>query len=126
MALSTNGDTGPVQVGQRAEVVDGQPQAAPRPLHDGRHFTHEVAAITDRVILDPNDELAVQIPEGVGASTYGHRSPLGEALATGTPESQFEAEASDSKKSASDTKVTDQKKSSDDKGSTKSEAADKA
>src|SRR6266566_2380548 len=90
MATDTQG---PVQIGQRAEEVPGQAQEAtpfPKP-HDGSHFIHELVALTDKVITDVESEFAVQVPEGVGASTYGHRSPLGEALATGTPEAQFEA-----------------------------------
>lgn len=97
MATETNG---PVQIGSRNEEVVGQAQGGTAPpQHDGVHIVHEVVALTDRVITDLNDPDAVQVPEGVGASTYGHRSPLGEALALGTPEAQFDAAQKPAKKS---------------------------
>jgi hypothetical protein len=91
-------DNTPVQIGQRSEEVAGQAQSAPRDLHDGRHWADETVVHVDKVITDVNSDLAVQIPEGVGASTYGHRSPLGEALTVGTPEAQFEDAEKNSRK----------------------------
>lgn len=79
----------PVTVQVREEEAQGQAQVAPAKPHDGKHKVFEAVAITDKVITDANSPLAVQVPEGVGASTYGHRSPLGEALSAGTPEEQF-------------------------------------
>lgn len=79
----------PVQVYENKGERQGQPQAQPQDVHDGVHVVHEVATVTDRVILDPNADNAVQVPEGVGATTAGHFSPLGEALKAGTPEAQF-------------------------------------
>lgn len=86
--MATSNDS-PVEVTQVQEEVQGQPMAARPEPDDGVHLVHEVTVHTDRVILDPNDPLAVQIPEGVGASTVGHLSPLGEALQAGTAEEQF-------------------------------------
>lgn len=79
----------PVNVQVREGEVQGQAQARPTDPHDGVHKVFEAVAVTDRVIKDANSDLAVQVPEGVGASTYGHRSPLGEALSVGTAEEQF-------------------------------------
>lgn len=89
----------PVNVTRSTETRDGQAQEKTtfKP-HDGRHFVDELVAITDRVITDVKDELAVQVPKDVGASTAGHKSPLGEALAVGTPQEQFDAAAKDDKK----------------------------
>lgn len=81
----------PVTIDETKEEVQGQPQAQPADPHDGKTLVHEVVVHTDKVILDPNDPLAVQVPEGVGASTYGQAAPLGEALAAGTAEEQFAA-----------------------------------
>lgn len=90
----------PVTITRRAETVQGQAQSGPREPHDGKHFIEEVVAITDRIITDVKDELAVQIPEGVGADHSGHRSPLGQALARGHVEDQFDTDQSDADKSA--------------------------
>jgi hypothetical protein len=79
----------PVQVNAREGEVQGQAQATPPAPNDGVHKVFESVAVTDKVITDANSELAVQVPEGVGASTYGHRSPLGEALSRGTVEDTF-------------------------------------
>jgi hypothetical protein len=79
----------PVNINTRNGEVQGQAQARQPEPHDGVHKVFETVAVTDRVITDANSDLAVQVPEGVGASTYGHYSPLGEALAAGTPEEQF-------------------------------------
>lgn len=82
----------PVQVTRREGMAQGQAQGSPLPAqHDGRHWTDEVFAVTDKIILDVNDPLAVQVPDGVGASTSGHASPMGETYARGTPEDQFAA-----------------------------------
>lgn len=89
----------PVQIHERKEVVQGQAQANPAEPHDGKYPLHEVAVITDKVILDANSDLAVQIPEGSGASTSDHLSPLGQALQDGTAEEQFARNAKASKKS---------------------------
>lgn len=67
--------------------------------HDGKHPVDETHIVSDRQILDANSELAVQVPEGVGASTVGHPAPLRAAYEAGTPESQFEAAAKEDKKS---------------------------
>ena len=88
----------PVQITTREETIIGQPQASASSPHDGATRVSEVVVITDRHILDPNDPLAVQVPEGVGASTYSHESLLGEALKRGTAEEQFAAEAKASAK----------------------------
>lgn len=82
----------PVQTVGRAEEVQGQAQSAPREPHDGKHFIEELAVVTDRVITDVKDKLAVQVPEDVGASHAGHRSPLAQALRRGTVEDQFAAD----------------------------------
>src|ERR1700742_3360634 len=66
--------------------------------HDGTHIFSEVHVRPDRAILDVNDPLAVQVPEGSGASSVGALTPLSVALRKGTPESQFaEAAESDAK-----------------------------
>lgn len=82
----------PVQINSNQSEVQGQAhgQVTP-PQHDGRHWVDETAVVTDRVILDVNDPLAVQVPEGVGASTAGHESPLAQALKRGAPEDVFSA-----------------------------------
>lgn len=87
----------PVVVTERKEVLIGQPQASAAAPHDGSTFVHEVHVHTDKVILDPNDPLAVQVPEGSGASTVG-QSPALSALSDGTAEEQFAAAAKPGKK----------------------------
>lgn len=87
----------PVNVSVRDETVIGQPQSKQPDPHDGKTIVNEVVAVVDRHILDPNDELAVQIPEGVGASTAGSISPLGRAFKDGTAEEQFAAASSKKK-----------------------------
>lgn len=84
----------PVKVYENQGVLQGQPQAQPADVHDGRTVVHEVVVHTDKHILDPNDPLAVQVPEGVGASTVG-AAPALSSLANGTAEEQF-ARASES------------------------------
>lgn len=101
--MADNTDS-PVQVSVREETVIGQPQAAAGEPHDGSTRVTEIVAVVDKPILDPNDPLAVQVPEGVGASTATHTSPLGEALKAGTAEEQLtkkgeDAAAADKKKS---------------------------
>lgn len=103
----------PVEVSDRNERVIGQPQARPSEPHDGATTVRETVVHTDKVILDPNDPLAVQVPEGVGASTVDHESALATALKEGTAEEQFarrakEAEKASSKKSSSDKSSSDQ------------------
>jgi len=71
------------------ETVAGQPQAKPRPLDDGKVQVSETSVQLDTVVLDPNSELAVQVPEGVGATTVGDPNPLAAALEAGTPEEQY-------------------------------------
>lgn len=83
--------TSPVVIDETHEELQGQPQASVQEPHDGKTLVHEVRVHTDKVILDPNDPLAVQVPEGVGASTVGHLAPLGAALSAGTAEEQFAA-----------------------------------
>lgn len=72
-----------------SEEVQGQPQSAAREPDDGKVQVSEVSVQLDTVILDPNHELAVQIPEGVGATSTDRPNPLADALAVGTPEEQF-------------------------------------
>lgn len=93
----------PVQVSDRNDTVIGQPQARPSDPHDGSTIVKEVVVHTDKPILDPNDELAVQIPEGVGASTVGE-SPALSALKDGTAEEQFARAEQNAKKSSSSSK----------------------
>lgn len=90
----------PVNITRRAETVQGQAQSAPRDPHDGKHFIEEVSAVTDRIITDVKDKLAVQVPEDVGADHSGHRSPLGQALARGHVEDQFADGQADADKAA--------------------------
>lgn len=80
----------PVTIDHTEEEIQGQPQAQVREPHDGKVQVRETYVTTDVKILDPNDPLAVQIPEGVGASAVDRPNPLGEALAAGTPEEQFD------------------------------------
>jgi len=88
----------PVVVNHTEEEVQGQPQSAAREPHDGTVLVRETAVITDEVILDPNSDKAVQVPEGVGATSTDRANPLAEALATGTAEEQFARHAEESKK----------------------------
>jgi hypothetical protein len=97
--MATESPINPVQITVREDTVIGQPQARANEPHDGTTRVTEIVAITDRHILDPNDPLAVQVPEGVGASTADHKSPLGEALKVGTAEAQFRAAEEEAKKS---------------------------
>jgi hypothetical protein len=90
----------PVVITTREDTIIGQPQARSSAPHDGATRVSEVVVVTDRHILDPNDPLAVQVPENSGASTYSHESLLGEALKRGTAEEQFaEAAKTSGKKS---------------------------
>lgn len=104
----------PVQVIRREGTAQGQAQGVQPAPDDGRHWSDEVYVVTDRVITDVNDPLAVQVPEGVGASTSGHAGPLAEVYARGTPEDQF---APKSDESGSDTapaeETTEEETSSD-------------
>lgn len=72
-----------------AEEVQGQPQSAPREPDAGKVQVSEVSVQTDTVILDPNHPLAVQVPEGIGATATDRPNPLAEALDSGTAEEQF-------------------------------------
>lgn len=91
-----------VSVTRREGTAQGQAQGNPFPApHDGRHWTDETYVVTDKVIIDVNDPLAVQVPDGVGASTAGHASPMSEIFARGTAEDQF-AKANASDESASE------------------------
>lgn len=101
--MAENTDS-PVQVNVSEGVGAGQAQVAGPKLSDGRHAVHEARIHTDRVILDASSPLAVQVPEGVGASTYGHRSPMGEAMEAGTPEEQFTKAAEEDAKKSKTTK----------------------
>jgi hypothetical protein len=83
-----------VKVFERKDQIIGQPQARPSEPHDGSTLVHEVVVHTDKVILDPNSPEAVQVPEGVGASTVG-AAPALSALSEGTAEEQFERAAQD-------------------------------
>lgn len=80
-----------VTIDERVETVQGQAQAAPVDPHDGQVPVREVAVVVDEIILDANSDKAVQIPEGVGASTVDQEAPLVTALKQGTPEEQFAA-----------------------------------
>lgn len=91
----------PVVVQERDETVVGQPQAFQPEPHDGKTIVREIVVHTDRVVRDPNSPEAVQIPEGVGATTYGETSPLAKALKDGTAEEQFQAEAAANSKKKS-------------------------
>lgn len=96
-----NTQENPVEVFDRSDTIVGQPQATPAAPHDGATLVREVVVHTDKKILDPNDPLAVQIPEGSGASTVGHESALATALRQGTAEEQFaRAEKQDSEPSS--------------------------
>lgn len=92
----------PVQVISNVGEVQGQAQAKDSALnpHDGKHQVDETVVVTDKVITDANHELAVQIPEEGGASTAGHRSPLGEAYEVGTPQEQFDRDQEEAEKQA--------------------------
>lgn len=87
-----------VTVDKTAESVQGQPQAKPRELDDGKVAVNEFHITLDQPILDPNHPLAVQVPKGVGADG-SEDEPLSERYAAGTPEEQFAA-GDDSKDSA--------------------------
>lgn len=87
----------PVNVEKTDEVIQGQPQAAQTEPHDGKVRVREVAVVTDEVITDPNSDLAVQVPEGVGARHDDFGNPLVEAHEAGTAEEQFAAEEKSSK-----------------------------
>jgi hypothetical protein len=102
MADEKTQNDSPVQVFENKDRErQGQAQVKePYTPHDGKHAVHEVVVVTDKVITDANSELAVQIPEGVGASTVGHYSPLGEALKRGSVQEQMDADQSDADKSA--------------------------
>jgi len=58
----------------------------------------ETHVTTDVVILDPDSDLAVQVPDH--GSTAGHPNPLGEALRAGSPEEQFAAADKPAKKTS--------------------------
>lgn len=73
------------------EEVQGQPQAKPRPLDDGKVQVQETSVKLDQPILDPNHDLAVQVPEGIGATSTDRPNPLADAFAAGAPEDQFAA-----------------------------------
>ena len=99
-----NTQENPVEVFDRSDTIIGQPQATPPAPHDGSTLIREVVVHTDKQILDPNSPLAVQVPEGVGASTVGHESALATALRQGTAEEQF-ARAAEADKPQNDAKV---------------------
>lgn len=63
---------------------------APREEH-----INEVAFQMDEPILDPNHELAVQVPEGVGADGTDVQISLANALTQGTAESLFKSGKAD-------------------------------
>lgn len=56
---------------------------------------NEARFAVDEHILDPNNPLAVQIPEGVGADTSRHTLAMVDRLTAGTAESQFAAADND-------------------------------
>lgn len=53
----------------------------------------EIHYASDAVVLDPNSDLAVQTPEGVGADNSGHTNPFADALDSGHVEAKFGTEA---------------------------------
>lgn len=80
----------------------GQAQAKDSAInpHDGKHQVDEAHIVTDRIITDANADDAVQVPEGVGASTAGHAAPLRAAYEAGTAEEQFKANQAEADKAA--------------------------
>lgn len=82
-----------------AETVQGQPQSAPREPDTGEVAVNESRLKVDQAILDPNHELAVQVPEGVGARA-DEDALLSEVYSAGTAEEQFAAADKASKKPA--------------------------
>ena len=105
----------PVQIHNTEQEIQGQPQSASRDPHDGTVTVRETHVVTDRVILDPNDPLAVQVPKDSGASSVDRANPLGEALAAGTPEEQFGNGPAETTEPAKDSKTTTSSKDSKDK-----------
>lgn len=98
-----------VQVYERKDTIIGQPQSQPRDPHDGATRVHEVVVHTDKHILDPNSPLAVQVPEGSGASTVDYVVGLADSINAGTAEEQFRAkEGSKSTPAASDSQGSPQ------------------
>lgn len=75
------------------EVVQGQPQSKERQPDDGKVTVNESRFAADTVILDPNHELAVQIPEGVGADGAEEVRNMTFAHEGGVPEDAFKSEA---------------------------------
>jgi len=101
----------PVQINHNEEEIQGQPQSAARDPHDGTVTIRETHVVTDRVILDPNDPLAVQVPKDSGASSVDRANPLGEALSAGTPEEQFGNRKVETTKPANPSSKSDDSKS---------------
>lgn len=66
---------------QIKEVIRGQ-GGTPVAVNESRF-------VADQAILDPNSDLAVQIPEGVGADTTMNRPALADTLAEGHVEAKF-------------------------------------
>lgn len=83
----------PVKIEHRDEVVQGQPQAAPRKADEGKTRVVETRVQTDRVILDPNDPLAVQVPEGIGASSDDNVTDIGRRFQDDEPSEAPKPEA---------------------------------
>lgn len=83
----------PVQIDHREEQVQGQPQAAPRKADDGKTKVTETVVKTDKVVLDPNGPLAVQVPEGVGASSVESVTALGRRFESEEPREAPKPEA---------------------------------
>lgn len=94
----------PVKVEKVDEEQQGQPQAQNQEPHDGKVRVREVDVTTDEVILDPNSELAVQVPEGVGARHDDFGNPLVEAYEKGTADEQLSKESESSPRSESKSK----------------------
>lgn len=72
-------------VNQRNEDIDGQGGV--------KVPVREIDYATDEFVLDPNSDLAVQIPEGSGADMSRHTNPYADALGSGHVEAKFGTEA---------------------------------
>lgn len=75
------------------EVVQGQPQAKQSEPDDGKVTVNESSFQADTQILDPNHELAVQVPEGSGADGAAEVRNMTQPFESGVPEDAFKSEA---------------------------------
>lgn len=74
----------------RVSAVDDELQGQGQTTRVREHHV-----VTDTVILDPESDEAVQVPEGVGADSTVEPIHVVEAHAAGTAEEQFAAENGD-------------------------------